>query len=240
MPQTPEERSSAARKASQTRKRRLTARKAVETRKRRLAVSNENRSPGREVVGRGGEEQLRPRGPARSVKADEHPPAGPGRMKALSSQQPFAWAIVNLGKVENRSWPTKYRGPVLIHAGKRYQREEFEARARDISETSGKKVPSRDDLDFGGVIGRANLIDCVFMPKSLPQGSKGFSPWHEPGSYGFVFADCEPLPFRSVNGALGLFELPGPGSSGTNRRGLPGLRASGSRVLQTKPRRSRG
>ncbi len=42
-------------------------------------------------------------------------------MKALSVRQPFAWAIVHGGKdVENRSWATSYRGPVLIHAGMRW------------------------------------------------------------------------------------------------------------------------
>lgn len=38
-------------------------------------------------------------------------------MKAISIRQPWAWLIVNGFKdIENRSWRTKYRGPVLIHA----------------------------------------------------------------------------------------------------------------------------
>lgn len=46
-------------------------------------------------------------------------------MKALTIHQPFAWAIGHdeLGaprkNYEIRPDPTKYRGPVLIHAGKR-------------------------------------------------------------------------------------------------------------------------
>ena len=40
-------------------------------------------------------------------------------MKALSIRQPWAWLIVNGHKdIENRSWPTRFRGPVLIHAAK--------------------------------------------------------------------------------------------------------------------------
>jgi hypothetical protein len=40
-------------------------------------------------------------------------------MKALSIRQPWAWLIVNGYKdIENRSWATKFRGPVLIHAAK--------------------------------------------------------------------------------------------------------------------------
>ncbi len=41
-------------------------------------------------------------------------------MKALSIMQPWAWLIVNGHKdIENRNWPTRFRGPVYIHAGKK-------------------------------------------------------------------------------------------------------------------------
>jgi len=40
-------------------------------------------------------------------------------MKAILIRQPWAWLIVHGYKdVENRTWSTKYRGPILIHAGK--------------------------------------------------------------------------------------------------------------------------
>ena len=39
-------------------------------------------------------------------------------MKALSIRQPWAELIVaGLKDIENRTWRTDYRGPVLIHAG---------------------------------------------------------------------------------------------------------------------------
>lgn len=39
-------------------------------------------------------------------------------IRALTVKQPAAWAIFHRGKdVENRPWATKYRGPLLIHAG---------------------------------------------------------------------------------------------------------------------------
>ena len=41
-------------------------------------------------------------------------------MKALSVRQPWAWAIIYAGKdVENRTWPTRYRGFVIVHASQR-------------------------------------------------------------------------------------------------------------------------
>ena len=42
-------------------------------------------------------------------------------MKALSIQQPWAWLIINRHKhVENRDWPTKQRGEILVHTGKKW------------------------------------------------------------------------------------------------------------------------
>jgi hypothetical protein len=38
-------------------------------------------------------------------------------MKVLVVQQPWAWLIVNKHKdIENRTWKTKHRGPLLIQA----------------------------------------------------------------------------------------------------------------------------
>jgi len=43
-------------------------------------------------------------------------------MKAISLQQPWAWAILHAGKdVENRRWNTRYRGPIAIHASAKPQ-----------------------------------------------------------------------------------------------------------------------
>ncbi|WP_256988035.1 MULTISPECIES: hypothetical protein [unclassified Rhodococcus (in: high G+C Gram-positive bacteria)] len=42
-------------------------------------------------------------------------------MKALTVQQPWAWAIMHGGKViENRTQNWNYRGPLAIHAGQRW------------------------------------------------------------------------------------------------------------------------
>ncbi|OCB46671.1 hypothetical protein A5721_10795 [Mycobacterium vulneris] len=42
-------------------------------------------------------------------------------MKALTVQQPWAWAIIHGGKlIENRTQLWSYRGPLAIHAGARW------------------------------------------------------------------------------------------------------------------------
>lgn len=75
------------------------------------------------------------------------------QVKCLSVCQPWAWAIVaGLKRVENRTWRTHYRGPLLIHAGK--------SRKRMIDVLpDGTRVP--DGLPFGAVVGVVDLVDCV-------------------------------------------------------------------------------
>ena len=116
-------------------------------------------------------------------------------MKALSVRQPWAWLIVNGHKdIENRTWRTNFRGPVLIHASLKMDRGGYEFvryRFPDIP------LPSLTALERGGIVGQATIRDCVDRYRS---------PWFA-GPYGFVLADAKPLPFRRVGGKLGFFEV---------------------------------
>ena len=119
-------------------------------------------------------------------------------MKCLSIQQPWANLIINHGKpVENRTWATGYRGPLLIHAAKRYDRVgAFWLEGNpDFQDIAGFLY----DLPGGCIIGMVNLIDCVTSHQS-----RWFS-----GPHGLVLAD--PVAFkRSIpyRGKLGLFDVP--------------------------------
>lgn len=122
---------------------------------------------------------------------------------ALSIRQPWAWLIVNGWKtVENRTWETRFRGPVLIHAGKKVDRAEY-GRAEElinrICATTGREIPmpSIEDLDFGGFVGVATIEDCLPAVES----PFFFGPW------GFVISGASPLPFRPHKGALGFFSV---------------------------------
>ena len=78
-------------------------------------------------------------------------------MKALSIRQPWAWLIVTCQKdIENRTWTARYRGPLLIHAGRAWARIPID----DIEEQYGVCIP-RDKLLRGGIIGTADLVDIV-------------------------------------------------------------------------------
>lgn len=118
-------------------------------------------------------------------------------MLTLSIRQPWAWLIVNGHKtIENRTWHTRYRGPILIHAGKGMTRDEYED-AADFALDRGVQVPLFGALKRGGIVGRARVVDCV---------TSHASPWFF-GPFGFVLDDIEPLPFVPCRGALGFFEV---------------------------------
>lgn len=119
-------------------------------------------------------------------------------MKALSVQEPWAWAIVAGHKtVENRTWRTAYRGPLLIHAGGRLKSTSY-AKILKIAAEDGFTVPPIEELPRGGVIGRVELVDIV---------TASDDPWFERGGYGWVLVRPRPLPFRPCPGRLGLFEM---------------------------------
>lgn len=108
-----------------------------------------------------------------------------GEIKALSIKQPFPHHIFHDGKdVENRDWPTKGRGWIIIHAG-----------------VSKSEIDKDDEhqmaMPRGGVVGMARIIDCV---------TEMDSNWFF-GRYGFVLADAFPLPLIPCKGQLSFFNL---------------------------------
>lgn len=135
-------------------------------------------------------------------------------MMALSIRQPWASLILKAHKdIENRCWPTKVRGRILIHAAKGMTRDEHEdaiafavdaIRADPLNTNCGRTVTLRelgfafDDLQRGGIIGSVEIVDCV---------SKSDSPWFV-GEFGFVLRDPKPLPFVPWKGRLGFFDVP--------------------------------
>ncbi len=76
-------------------------------------------------------------------------------IKCLSLQQPYADEVFSWGKfVENRSWPTDYRGELWIHASKISPGFDSEELKLEID-----KSPT--GLLTGLILGRVNLVACV-------------------------------------------------------------------------------
>ncbi len=131
-------------------------------------------------------------------------------MKALSIRQPWAWLIVNGHKdIENRTWPTRVRGRVLIHASKgmtRGEYEDVEDYLCEVFETGPHDaqfitLPKFEALERGGIVGVATITDCVASERRA-------STWHMEGQFGFQVADAKVLPFMPCKGALGFFDVP--------------------------------
>ena len=117
-------------------------------------------------------------------------------MKILCIRQPWAALIIEGGKdIENWTWPTKYRGPLLIHASSNAVSRQYHP---EIEHDYRCKIPLELASMRGGIIGMVDLVDCV---------TKHRSKWFE-GTFGFVLANPRPLPFVPMKGRLNLFEAP--------------------------------
>lgn len=135
-------------------------------------------------------------------------------MKALSLTQPWATLVaVGEKKLETRSWPTYYRGPLLIHASKG-----FPLGARTICHRApfcyalaraGYLHPK--ELPLGAIVGIVTLTGCTSTTDAL----EGISAEeHAFGDYGpgrFAWRLTEALRFNEpipCKGALGLWKVP--------------------------------
>ena len=129
---------------------------------------------------------------------------------ALSIRQPWAWLILHAGKdIENRDWSTPRRGRFLIHASKGMTQDEYINAAytlRDVRQDI--ELPPFDQLERGGIVGEAEIVDCV---------TESTSPWFF-GDYGFLIRNARPLPFTQYKGQLGFFGVPDDVLSGLTLR----------------------
>lgn len=112
-------------------------------------------------------------------------------MKAISLHQPWATAVVlGLKRNETRGWPTRYRGPIAIHAALRWQQDQvvFARLARGHC-----ALPT--DLPRGVIVGVAWLTDCVTTSEICP--TIGFQERmfgnYGPGRYAWLLEHAKPL-----------------------------------------------
>jgi hypothetical protein len=144
-------------------------------------------------------------------------------MKGLTMTQPWA-SLVAIGQntIETRSWSTRYRGPLAIHAAKGFPAD---ARALCLASPYREVLAAAgyDDaraLPTGAVIAVAELEDVLAFDRGSLSATRervrqGELPPHEAdfgdfsaGRFGFVLRDVrklrEPVPAR---GMLGLWEV---------------------------------
>ncbi len=83
-------------------------------------------------------------------------------MKVLSLTEPYA-TLIKLGKkkIETRSFKTNYRGELYIHASSTKIPKEWKNNKELMSLVDG------NDLSFGLIICKCNLVDCVYMDEEF-------------------------------------------------------------------------
>ena len=128
-------------------------------------------------------------------------------MKALTVQQPWAWAIVHGGKdVENRTQAWSYRGPLAIHAGTRLSERGCNLIPDLLDGTRPELLAeyAETELVYGAIIGVVDLVDVHVEDLCC-------DPWaeHGPRVAHLVLEDprplARPIPCR---GRLGLWIPP--------------------------------
>lgn len=122
-------------------------------------------------------------------------------MKAITICQPHAWAVVYGNKyIENRTWPSSYRGPLLIHAGK----------SKEYLDSGGyPDQPDDDELIFGALIGRVEMVNCIHISVLEANAHVKPLPYFAEGPWCHFYEQRRPLkapiPYR---GMLGLWDAP--------------------------------
>ncbi len=128
-------------------------------------------------------------------------------IKVLTLREPWASLMGEGVKyTETRSWCTKYRGELYIHAG-------------------AAPVPKNDsqiqllnqfvtgDLHYGLIFLKATLIDCVQITKEFAEKekSKDLANYlcgdYSVGRYAWILSNIEPIPPVSAKGRLGIWNF---------------------------------
>ena len=127
-------------------------------------------------------------------------------MKVLTIKQPWATLIIQGDKrFEFRSWKTKYRGELLIHAGKGIDKEAVKRLE--------KYLPK--ELPIGKILGKVTLVDCIkmspeFKEKLLKENSDIYTKSSFQENYGWLLDNVEVFnePIEA-KGHLSLWEFDG-------------------------------
>ena len=153
-------------------------------------------------------------------------------IKAITLWQPWASLVaVGAKKIETRSWGTKYRGPLAIHAAKLWNQElesylsswEFQTglaplvgKPLDLLKYTWSGVEA-EQLPRGVIVAICNLTDCIPTDNlTLEQIGTDFpfGNWAR-GRFAWMLADVRPLTTPiSAKGKQGLWEWEVPETRG--------------------------
>jgi hypothetical protein len=129
-------------------------------------------------------------------------------VKALTILQPWASLIVHgEKKIETRSWSTRHRGLLAIHASARPPRwmDDLWNLSRFAHALRRHDIWHQDDLPLGAVVGVVDIVDIVdftIHPMGLDQQEATFGDYSH-GRFGWVLKNplaADPVPARGAQG----------------------------------------
>lgn len=130
-------------------------------------------------------------------------------MKAITIKQPWAKLIAQgIKDIENRTWPTKFRGKVLIHTSAKSVDVLFSVEQSAQLWMNGYDatvVFSKDTFPTSAIIGEVEIVDCVINHKSIwaEKSTEGEKP-----IYNWILANAVlyEKPILNVKGKLSFWE----------------------------------
>lgn len=134
-------------------------------------------------------------------------------MKTLSLYQPWATLVViGAKRIETRSWCTDYRGPLLIHASKKFSKADRKLCETDIYFKRALEAYSVDALPLGAIVGKVYLREIrtttvMLASHELSEQEKRFGNY-DYGRWAFLLTGFEefrePIPAK---GSLGIWKF---------------------------------
>ncbi len=121
-------------------------------------------------------------------------------MKVLSIKEPFASLIANdIKHIETRSWKTKYRGELYIHAS--LTKQKLDKRIIKLNSMVKPKP--------GFILCKCNLVDCIYMDEKFLNEIKNKEEYiyghYEIGRYAWILDNIEIINPIKAKGKLGIW-----------------------------------
>lgn len=129
-------------------------------------------------------------------------------MRVLSIREPFASLIASGDKkIETRSFKTNYRGELFIHAsGKKIDKS-------IVDNTFINNMIKDRKMQFGKIICRVKLVDCVYMDREFINSIKDTKEYqlglYKEGRYAWILDNVELIEPIIAKGRLNIWNYQG-------------------------------
>lgn len=137
--------------------------------------------------------------------------------KVVSILEPWASLIKEKVKyIETRSWSTKYRGELYIHASRKTVSAQIATEHKIAKQAKTNydvllNLLHDTDFNYGCIIAKCKLVDCIYMTEEFIEKVKKnhneyVSGVYNVGRYAWILEDIEVITPIPAKGQLGIWE----------------------------------